>query len=157
MSLNSSTEDNWINETRQSSFSVSLLPSHSLLAMVFPSWPMEQIDDSLSTLVKLALRPPSSTPPPSVLVSEDGCEAGPPGVWSPSRNTFVWPWMLSARECEKRREREKTRTNGEGRGMEMLWLHNNWLSSVFQSMLLFCLIRASCCALTLCFKTKDKH
>lgn len=37
--------------------------------------------------------------------------------------------------------KEKTRTNIDGRGKEMLWSHNNWLASVFKSMLLFRLIR----------------
>lgn len=69
-----------------------LLPSHSLLAMVFPSWPIEQIDVSLSTLVTLALRPPCSCS--WVFVSEDGCRDG---LCSTSKNTFEWPWILSAK------------------------------------------------------------
>ncbi|TNN66073.1 hypothetical protein EYF80_023701 [Liparis tanakae] len=48
--------------------------------MVSPSWPKEQLDISLSALVTLARRPPSSAPPPSALVSEDVCEAEPPGI-----------------------------------------------------------------------------
>lgn len=89
-----------INEKLLRGLSALYFASHSLLAIVFPSWPMEQIDISLSTLVTLALRPPSSPPPlpppPSVFDSEDCCEAGPAWDCSPCKNTFGWPWILSA-------------------------------------------------------------
>lgn len=67
--------------------------------MVSPSWPIEQIDVSLPTLVTLARRPPSSPPPPSVPVSD--CEAGSPGLWWHSRKTCLWSWMASAGEARQ--------------------------------------------------------
>lgn len=110
------------------------LPSHSLLAMVSPSWPKEQLDISLSALVTLALRPPSSAPPPSALVSEDVCEAEPPGVCSASRNTFEWLWILSAREGEWKRK-EKDERGGKRKGNALI--SQQLTQSLKKSMLLF--------------------
>lgn len=117
--------------------------------MVFPSWPMEQTDISLSTLVTLARRPPSS-PPPSVLVSEDGCEAGPPGIWSHSRNTFLWSWTVST---GMRKGEDK-----QG-GRVMLGWYNYWLNSILKSIVLFCLIKEPLAVywLAFCFIKKNRR
>lgn len=129
---------------RCSSFLVSVLPSHSLLVMVLLSCPLEQIEISLSTLVTLALRPPSS-PPPSVFVSEDDCEDGPSGAGSPSKNTSGWPWILSAEAVEEEEGREKRQgqTEGEEEGKRLIdwppyWDRCSYLANK----------TASCCVLT---------
>lgn len=94
--------------------------SHSLLAMVLPSWLMEHTDISLSTLVTLPLRPLASPPPPppSIFVSQECGEAGPPWDLSPSRNTPGLLWMLSAvsgkekeRTSRKRRKYHSDKAN----------------------------------------------
>lgn len=45
-------------------------------------------------------------------------------------------WGIWEKEGKKRQGQR-----ARGRGMEMLWSHNNWLVSIFKSIMLFCLIR----------------
>lgn len=99
--------------------------SRSLLVMVSSSWPLEQIDVSLPTLVTLGRRPPSS-PPPSVLVSD--CEAGSPGLWWHSRKTCLWSWMASAGEHVKDTVRLESHFTGVTMITKQLPLPNLWIS-----------------------------